>query len=332
MTPIRRVFALTIALSPLPAAAHHSFAAFDPNKEAILRGTISGYRFLNPHTYLMVDVMQPDGQSVTWRIETETRNDLYRNGWREDSLRLGDVVAVHINPPKNPAQAFGRLISVEKSDGTVLATPNEDDVRGRSGLVAATSLDGVWLPIQSFWDYREKYVAALTEQAVQERAELARAGYDRRALCIQHPIPHRLGLAHVYEIEIVSDELILIHSEDNAQPRSVFLDGRAHPDFVPLEERSYTGHSIGWWEGDTLVIDTTHFKPMPGEVGPRKHLVERYRLSDDKTEVIIDFTVEDPDYLTRPVSHTYRWQHSPQIVRLPYSCDPETTAWYLDAF
>ena len=331
MGTLKRTLVLAGRLSPLPLGAHHSFLAFDSQREAVVRGTISGYEFLNPHVYFMVDVAQPDGEAVTWRIETETRNDLYRNGWRDESLRAGETVTVRINPPRNPQQTFGRLISVEKSDGTRLTTPNADDEQGRDDLVAATSLQGVWLPIQTFFAYRAKYRSLATDHALREREALARAGYDRRALCIEHPIPLRLGLAHVYEIEIVSDDLILIHSEDDAEPRRIYLDGRGHPESIPEEELKYTGHSIGHWEGGTLVVDTVHFKPMPGEVGARKHLVERFRLSDDRTHLIIDFTVQDPDYLTGPLSHTYRWQHSPHIVRLPHGCDLHTAGWYLEA-
>ena len=328
----RSVVALSFTLMPLWTTAHHSFAAFDSDKEAIVRGTISGYRFLNPHVYFTVDVPQQDGSVATWRIETETRNDLYRNGWRDDSLQNGDIVTVRVNPPKNLAQRFGRLISLEKSDGTVLATPNEDDERGRAGLVAATDMSGVWLPIQSFFDYRAKIGPLTTKSALSERAELRAAGYDRRSLCIDTPIPETLGRAHVHEIDIVSDDLVLIHSEDWSEPRQIFLDGRNHPAALPEDERSYRGHSIGHWEGETLVVDTNLFKPMPGEAGPRKHLVERYRLSDDRTHIVLDFTIEDPDYLSAPVSHSYEWVYSPHIVRLPYSCDMETADWYLEAF
>lgn len=333
MNTLKRALVVTAALLPVPLAAHHSFLAFDAEKEAIVRGTISDYQFRNPHVYFMVDVPQESGEVVTWKIETETRNDLYRNGWRDDSLRSGEVVSVRVNPPKDPAVKFGRLISVEKSDGMVLATPNADDTTGRANIVPATDLNGVWLPIQaSFFEYRTKLGAVASEEGNRARAELASSGaVDRRALCIEHPIPLRMGLAHVHEIEIVSDDLVLIHSEDDAQARRVYLGGAEHPESIAVDDRNYTGHSTGRWQGDTLVVDTIHFKPIPGEVGPRKQLVERYRLSDDKTHVVIDFTVEDPDYLTAPVSHTYLWQHSPHIVRLPFSCDLESAQRYLEA-
>ncbi len=82
---IRIVLPLSILVAP-PLAAHHSFAAIDRQSEAFVRGTVTEFQFRNPHTFLFVDVPQEDGQAANWRIEGETRNDLYRNGWRDDSF------------------------------------------------------------------------------------------------------------------------------------------------------------------------------------------------------------------------------------------------------
>lgn len=331
MVRFKRSLVLLLTCSvPLPLAAHHSFIAFDADTEAFVRGTISGFEFRNPHTYFYVDVREASGEVSTWRIEGETRNDLYRNGWRDDSLQEGESVTVRVNPARDSNRRYARLLSLEKADGTVLAIPNEEDVRGRENLVAADDLNGVWLPIQTFFEFFRKTQPLVTQTARAEREALASAGaVPRNAQCIDMPIPQRLGRAHVYEIEIVSDDLILIHGEDDAEARRVYMDGREHPMTIPADELSYTGHSIGHREGNTLVIDTIHFKPIPGETGPDKHLVERYRLSEDKTHIIIDFTLEDPGYLAAPVSHTYQWQHSPHITRLPHSCDLESALGYL---
>ena len=58
-------------------------------------------------------------------------------------------------------------------------------------------------------------------------------------------------------------------------------------------------------------------------------LADRYTLREDWTGITIDFTLDDPEYLTSSVSHTYEWQHSPHIVRLLHSCDPESALGYL---
>ena len=67
------------------------------------------FQFRNPHTYLFVDVPLGDGQVESWRIEGETRNDLFRNGWRDDSFQPGDVVTVRAQPAKDPTRRYARL-------------------------------------------------------------------------------------------------------------------------------------------------------------------------------------------------------------------------------
>lgn len=332
MAELNRLAILAVTLAPLPLAAHHSFVAFDLEKEAFVRGTVAEYQFRNPHTYIFVDVPMDGGEIARWRIEGETRNDLYRNGWRDDSLQPGDVVNVRVQPARDPARHYARLLALEKTDGTVLAIPNEEDEQGRVVTVPAESLEGVWLPIQSFFEFGARVAPLANEKARQAIAQ--QSGLPRRARCIDMAIPQRLGRAHVYEIEFVSGDLILIHGEDDAEPRMIHMDGRPHPESIPADEKAWTGHSIGHWEGETLVIDTRHFRDHPdgnsaGPSGSEKHLVERYTLSEDGTRIVIEFTLEDSEFLTAAVSHTYEWQHSPHITRLPHSCDPESALGYL---
>lgn len=328
--------ALVLLLSaPLPSAAHHSFVAFDESQEAFVRGTVSAYEFRNPHTYIFLDVQLPNGGVEKWRLESETKNDLSRNGWSETSLRPGDVLTVRVNPARDPARKYARVLSLEKIDGTVLAIPNEDDERGRSGLVPASSMAGVWLPIQTFRTFVRPIAALVNDAGRAEAEEFENSGANLpNTQCIDMSIPQRLGRAHVYEIELVSESLILIHGEDDAEPRRIYMDGRDHPMQMQEAERSYTGHSIGHWQGDTLVIDTIHFKRQSNghagyPSGPQKHLIERFRLNDDQTQIDIEIEVEDPEYLTGTLSHSFQWQHSPHITRLPHSCDPESALGYI---
>ena len=182
MPKLNRASFLAVALLPLPLAAHHSFVAFDQEKEAFVRGTVTEYQFRNPHTYIFVDVPMEGGESARWRIEGETRNDLYRNGWRDDSLQPGDVVSVRVQPARDPARRYARLLDLEKTDGTVLAIPNAEDEQGRVVTAPAESLEGVWLPVQSFFVFGAKVAPLANEKA---RAELAQqTGVPRRARCI----------------------------------------------------------------------------------------------------------------------------------------------------
>ena len=90
---------LTIVLGLMaasaPVFAHHSFAAeFDGNKQVTLNGVVTKVDWVNPHAYIYVDVKGDDGTVVNWAIETGAPNVLYRQGWRKDDLKTGDMVTL----------------------------------------------------------------------------------------------------------------------------------------------------------------------------------------------------------------------------------------------
>jgi Family of unknown function (DUF6152) len=86
----------------LSAAAHHSFAAeFDDKQPVRLEGTVVKFEFMNPHSWVHVNVKDPDGTVVQWAVETGSTNALFRQGWRKDSLRAGDHVTIDAYRAKN---------------------------------------------------------------------------------------------------------------------------------------------------------------------------------------------------------------------------------------
>ena len=110
------------------------------------------------------------------------------------------------------------------------------------------------------------------------------------------------------------------------------MDGRGHPD---ARERSHSGYSIGWWEADTLVVDTRNFadhrSPYQTGVpsGARKRVVERYRLTGDGARLVVEFTLEDPEYLAEPMTHTRELVYAPQMTLSDFDCDMEATRRFL---
>jgi hypothetical protein len=91
-TVIGALAALAIAA---PVWAHHSVSAeFDQNKPVTFTGTVSKIEWTNPHIYTHVEVKEPDGKVVEYRVEGGPPNALYRAGWRKDTLKIGDTVTV----------------------------------------------------------------------------------------------------------------------------------------------------------------------------------------------------------------------------------------------
>src|SRR5262245_20037981 len=103
-----RVIALAVGLglmlASLTVVAHHSVSAeFDTSKRVTFTGTVKKIDWMNPHIYTHVEVKQPDGSVVVWRVEGGPPNSLYRQGIRPESLPPGTVVVcTDCNRSKSP--------------------------------------------------------------------------------------------------------------------------------------------------------------------------------------------------------------------------------------
>jgi len=128
--------------------------------------------------------------------------------------------------------------------------------------------------------------------------------------------------------------LIVLKYEYFDQTRLIFMDGRPHP---PADApHSKMGHSVGRWDGDELVIDTTHIAASTItnnglDHSDSIHMVERYKLSADGTRLMATQWFEDPAVLDNTGARFIQWAKQPGQHVFPYECDPSFALEYQQA-
>ena len=111
-----------------PVNAHHSGEMFEREKTVTLTGTVKEFQYINPHSWLIVDIDNNDGTTTTWGFEAEGPQDLMEGGVRKSDLPPGARITVTARPMRDgrPAGAWSVIV---KDDGTRLnwRTPGRED-------------------------------------------------------------------------------------------------------------------------------------------------------------------------------------------------------------
>jgi hypothetical protein len=301
---------------------------FDTSREILVEGTIARLDWVNPHMYLTVRTTGPDGKPALVEGEGLGITQALVDGLKREALMPGTRVVMRANPNQGGWGKQVRILDVTTEDGEIHPF-YAANARTRK-LTPAKSLAGRWAPS------RQALGAAFGAMARWPVTPEGRAAQKKLAadgLCYVEPIPFLSILDEMREIEIRQDVVIMrFDNTGDHVTRTVQLNA-VHPANV---QASRHGHSIGRWEGSTLVIDTVAFEPDPSGIAGNvpssrgKHTVERLTLTDDRLRLRYEITVEDPVYLSKPASLTEQWDHRPDLAFSPASeaCDDEVAARY----
>ena len=326
--------------------AHHSDAGLDMRSLVTFEGTITEYSWRNPHVYIGVETIDSNGEPVEWALQTSSTITVARMGWTRESLSPGERVTIVAHPAQN-GRPYGLLDSVEKG-GTRLSSSfysasGEPRLERAATKAHATSLEGKWLADgEKLVDYPGGFDGFFrAEMALTVKGESAQAAFNElsdenpESTCIGRPTPGMILSTVIYPLEIAfqnEQQTVTLHSEYFDDLRTVYMDGRNHPD---SSERFVSGHSIGRWEDEILVVDTSNFADhrSPYQIGvpsgAQKHVVERFQLINDGARATFEFILEDSEYLAEPLFHSREMIYSPQMELSRFDCDVESTSRFL---
>jgi hypothetical protein len=322
---------MSVAIS-LPALAHHSAAAYDTQKEVTLTGTVTQYKFANPHIYLTLQTKKADGTTEMVEVEAGAASVLNGLGFKKDSVAAGDVVTVTGNPGRNHPDQFVLGKELVKKDGTYYPL----NIASRSIYTAsnqtAATIEGTWFSPRTEFN---AFLGGARNWVVTDKGKAAMSIVDPKATtqkdCIPIGAPALMFYPVATTINVQRDRVVMKIDWLDSE-RTVYLDGRKHP---PATQTSLQGHSVGRWEGDTLVVETTNFKEHPmGLSGSlpsstQKRLTERLRLGEDHKTLVYSGVVEDPVYLAKPVEWSGQWQYRPNMPHSNEKCDLEVARKFL---
>ena len=320
-----------------PVFAHHSNDYhFDPDVEVTVAGTVSGLRFINPHARLLIDVVDENGGIATWDCEMSGANSLMRRGWTQEIFQPGDEIVVQgIAARRHPTECYfhtaqlgdGRRIALRDSFETDAASPQlapataalADDIPNFNGVWR-------WAPPPSYRGAPPLGSPNLLAWVLNDAGQQALSQYDPvvddpALTCSPVSIRRLWGNNDLTRIE-QTDDLFVIRHEWMDAVREVHMGMPEHP--ANLEE-SVLGHSIGWYEDSTLVIDTIGYQAgviaqRPGLPHSNQlHTVERLTLDESGDVFEITMIFEDPLYFWDRLIETRSFVASDQTPRR-YNC------------
>ena len=326
----RKLLVIAMLLAGSQANAHHSHATLDQNDVRVLTGTVIKYGWQMPHVFLKVRAPNLAGALVEYSIEMGNPPSMARQGWGKDSLQIGDVITWQGMHDKNKQRAYASADWVEQDGKRIGTDSSEEDA---TLVVPSTDFSGIWtrddpggfkphyLP-PTEWPYTAMAKAKVAAFAESQNPALA---------CTDPGPPKSTILPYPHRITRPDASTVLIERDLLPTPRLVHLDRS-----VPKGEPSVMGHSVGWFEGDNLVVETTHFvadawgSHTGVDSSAQKHLLERYSLTNGGLGLMVEITLTDPVYLTTPVTFSHYWKKLPDRELVQAPCTLESSLLWIE--
>jgi hypothetical protein len=317
----RRTALLALVLTT-PCFAHHGVAPhYDASKSVHLEGVVAKFDFINPHSFLYIDVVDAAGNQETWSCEMASRSVLSRNGLTAERFEPGAKITVDGDAARHKATGC-QVRTAHFADGSTLRdtslyapthAPNAELPADRQSIV------GVWT--------MKRFLAPRTFGVQTEAGKRASAAFDpiKDDPAINcdpgSPVRFWINVNEPFEIKREPDRVVVDHRFMDSR-RIVHLDTAAPAD----APRGSLGYSTGRFEGDVLVVTTDQF--VAGAIEPRRgilhtenlKLTERLAVNADG-ELEIAMTIDDPAFFEQPYTIKELFVRSPWDPE-PYNCKP----------
>jgi hypothetical protein len=328
------LLALLIGASTLPASAHHAFSATFTDEDITVEGTVTKFRFVNPHVVAEFTVTGEDGTQTDWALESMAAGAFKRRGWTRTTLKPGDVIrvsgkAARNNVPMVFMQPNKLLEFIDPDTGAVLGGPEmQDTVNVKSGITPMTleggqpNISGIWRrtqqgrpndPAGAKFNETGAALQAVFDPVNDPQVQCEPPGLVREAAATPHPV----------SIEQYEDRLVF-HYEEYGGVRTVYF---VAPD-ISSDELSHKGRSIARYAGDKVIIETTHLLGnLTGTNGNalsnQTTTVETYSRNEDKdgtSTLTLDMTITDPGHLTEPWTISWTKSYTPVYAFTEADC------------
>ncbi len=315
------LFAAFLGVYAAPAFSHHAAIEFDTDVVLEYEGVVSEFVWANPHIRLILETQTDAGTPITLDIEGNSPTTLRTMGVSADSLVPGEIVTAMVSPSRRFPESSAMGLQFVKEDGSLVPFTTN-----RGLLAEIGNQPAIPSPVeQSAFTIFQTWVARggpapltrasrewpLTAQG-RERLESYTPLMSPQAQCIPTSAPWLMAYSAASVFQQLNDR-ILFKSDWMRAERTIYMDGRDHP---PASETFPQGHSVGRWDDDSLVVESTNFTEsifggMPNS--EQKMLVERFTLSDDGQGMNYSFVMEDPEYIVGEVSGAVRFDYRPDL-------------------